>query len=100
MPDVWTTNPEKLRRILDRNQADIQCGDKAPSILKDRDPDWTCHLAWEEQGEAWIGEIYIHDLNEIAPRFTVDLVVALAVAALTFGYLIGKRLAGRQCKVG
>lgn len=93
MPDVWTTNPEKLRRMLQEEHINgIRCGE-TPRIILDRDPAWTCCLEWDAPEGRWLGDIYIHDVRELftslSSPFMLWLVIVL-IAMFLIGVVIGR----------
>jgi len=59
MPDVWTTNPPKLRNTM--VEAGAVCG-KESRVLKPRDPYWTCQV----DSKGWLRDVYIHDIDVFA----------------------------------
>jgi hypothetical protein len=90
MPDVWTTNPEKLRNALEF--AGAVCGGEA-RVLKPRDKDWTCYI----DGGGYIRDIYIHHWSDFlfSNPFTSSLMLVLSLGLLV-GYMTGKRLSARK----
>ena len=84
MPDVWTTNPPKLRNTL--QEAGIICGVES-RVLKPRDPYWTCIV----DSKGWLRDIYIHHVDKILvhPYYITPLVLALGWGILC-GLLWGK----------
>lgn len=96
MPDVWTHNPVKLRRMLESTQGEIVCRVE-PRIIPDRDPEWTCHLAGvyprDNPTVSWYGDIYIHDAGvpKIGDPWFEWVLVALVIGVAA-GYVLGRRL--------
>ena len=93
MPDVWTTNPERLRGMLGENHTQgIRCGEP-PRVLTDRDPAWTCVMEWNSADVRWLGDIYIHDVRDIffstGSPFTW-LFFLIIVCTLAIGVLVGR----------
>ena len=86
MPDVWTTNPQKLRRALEF--AGAPCGGEA-RVLKPRDKDWTCYV----DGGGYIRDIYIHHWSDFlkSDPFTSILMITSCLGIL-FGYFLAKLL--------
>ena len=80
MPDVWTTNPEKLRTVFEELGA--ACGEEA-RVLKPRDKDWTCHI----DSKGWLRDVYIHDVSELQ---TLSTYIIPMLFALLLGLLIGR----------
>ena len=80
MPDVWTTNPEKLRTVLEELGA--ICGEEA-RVIKPRDQDWTCHI----DSKGWLRDVYIHDIRDY-PTLGTDI-IPLAFCLL-LGLLLGR----------
>lgn len=84
MPDVWTTNPEKLRNTL--QEAGLQCGVE-PRVILDRDKEWTC--IYDSKG--WLRDIYIHDVNELLQHdYFFNLILLIALCALLVGLVAGR----------
>ena len=80
MPDVWTTNPEKLRTVFEELGA--PCGVEA-RVLKPRDQEWTCHI----DSKGWLRDVYIHDIREI---YTDSTYIIPLVFSLLLGLLLGR----------
>lgn len=79
MPDVWTTNPPKLRNML--QEAGVSCGHPS-RVLHPRDPEWTCRV----DSDGVLRDLYIHDFREL---YRDPLIAVPAVFALVFGILLG-----------
>ena len=84
MPDVWTTNPEKLREYL--RESGSVCGVKG-RVLSGRDPAWTC--TYDSKG--WLRDVYIHSFYKLydQPVFYLPLVIA-AGAGILIGLVWGR----------
>jgi len=82
MPDVWTTNPEKLRNFL--NECGARCGIES-RVLKPRDPEWTC--GYDSKG--WVRDVYIHPVTEL--YYFWPMVLVAAIVGIFIGLLWGKR---------
>lgn len=90
MPDVWTSNPEKLRGML--SEAGFRCGEE-PRILRPRDAEWTCVI----DRETWYGDVYIHNaLDFLGNRLALTYVALALVFGLVAGYVGGKRAGLRR----
>jgi hypothetical protein len=85
MPDVWTTNPEKLKGYL--IESGSICGIPG-RVLQDRDPHWTC--TYDSKG--WLRDIYIHPIEEVyfSSPFLNLLILSLGLGILV-GLLWGRR---------
>ena len=85
MPDVWTTNPSKLKNYL--VESGSTCG--VPGrVLAGRDPEWTC--TYDSKG--WLRDIYIHPVSELyfSPPIG-SLFVIILVIGIFIGLLWGRR---------
>jgi hypothetical protein len=80
MPDVWTTNPPKLRKALELEGA--TCGVE-PRVLKPRDSEWTCHI----NGDPISYDVYIHDVRDLTSSW--DGFLPLFVLCGGIGVLLG-----------
>ena len=79
MPDVWTTNPEKLRNFL--QEAGATCG--VPGrVISGRDPEWTC--IYDSKG--WLRDVYIHHWTEM---FEYPLYICPPIICAGLGIMIG-----------
>jgi hypothetical protein len=98
MPDVWTSNPEKLRRMLQQEHIDgIRCGEE-PRVIADRDPTWTCVLEWDSPDGRWLGDIYIHDIRTLFTDFSspfAQWLPVLLLLTLVIGVVVGRITARR-----
>ena len=85
MPDVYTTNPPKLRTALEGLGA--KCGLES-RVLHPRDKEWTCHL----DSPHWQGDAYIHSVGDLLSHqyFLNPLILAL-ISGVFIGLLWGKR---------
>ncbi len=85
MPDIWTFNPEKVKKALITQGAKCEIDAR---VIKDRDPNWTCHLDLEEiNKEGIVGyDIYIHDANSF---YTSDKSIALFISIFFSGIALG-----------
>lgn len=79
MPDVWTTNPEKLRNYLLETGSTCSVPGR---VLQGRDPEWTC--IYDSKG--YLRDIYIHPVQEL---YLTPPVIAWFVLLLGLGILIG-----------
>ena len=74
MPDVWTTNPQKLRDAIQSTGA--ECGVE-PRVLKPRDKEWTCHIHAENISY----DIYIHPVEKLYLHpFFINHLIILAIS--------------------
>jgi hypothetical protein len=93
MPDIWTTNPEKVRRMI--SEVCGQCGVES-RVLHPRDPAWTCQIdlpPGKVLPDGTIGwDIYLHRLEELwtMPPFS-SLLVLMFCGGVLLGVLWGKR---------
>lgn len=85
MPDVWTSNPEKLKNYL--IESGSTCGVE-PRVLEGRDPEWTC--TYDSKG--WLRDIYIHPVEDFfySSYFFNPLIVVFGFGLL-LGLLWGKK---------
>ena len=90
MPDVWTTRPDHLRDFL--QHLGVPCGVE-PRVIKPRDPEWTCHV----DGKNWIGDIYIHRIDDFwwSP-LALEVFALLLLFGLLVGVQVGNRLRSRR----
>ena len=79
MPDVWTTNPEKLRSYL--IESGSICGVEG-RVLKGRSPEWTC--TYDSKG--WLRDVYIHPVHDL---YTASPFVWLIILVGGLGMLLG-----------
>lgn len=85
MPDVWTTNPHKLRNYL--KESGSTCGVE-PRVLEGRDPAWTC--TYDSKG--WLRDVYIHSIHEVqAHSVFLAPVLLMFIGGIFLGLLWGKR---------
>ena len=85
MPDVWTTNREKLKNYLIESGSTCEVPGR---VLEGRDPYWTC--TYDSKG--WIRDIYIHPVEDFYFSAPFGSIIVLAWAAgLFLGLLWGKR---------
>lgn len=65
MPEVLTSNPEKVVNILEKG-GEAECGETVTQqILTDCPQQRFCQVEWVENGVDWIGEICAYGINEI-----------------------------------
>lgn len=85
MPDIWTFNREKARDAL--SELGAECGVQ-PRVLKDRDPEWTCHINREHPNEAGVigYDVYI---NDAADFFYSALAISFFIMVFGLGFLAG-----------
>ena len=79
MPDVWTTNPEKLRNFLE--ECGATCGVEG-RVLTGRDAEWTC--IYDSKG--WLRDVYIHHWSDM---FESTLFLAPVIMGAGIGVLVG-----------
>lgn len=83
MPDLWTTNPEKLRDVLQRLGA--KCGAE-PRVLKPRDPEWTCHADFEDVRY----DVYIHSIFDGSFPYLTQIGSILLIVGIFSGLVWGR----------
>jgi hypothetical protein len=79
MPDVWTTNPSRLREYL--LESGSTCGIPG-RVLQERDPEWTC--TFDSRGV--IRDIYIHPVRDL---YFTPPVQALFIVVFLTGLFLG-----------
>jgi hypothetical protein len=84
MPDVWTTNPVKLKNYLEESGS--VCG-IAPRVIKNRDPYWTC--TYDSKG--WLRDVYIHNYQEFyQDRLFTGPLIIFFITGIFIGLLWGR----------
>jgi hypothetical protein len=85
MPDLWTTNPLKLRTALESVGA--TCG-VPPRVIESRDPEITCYF---DTGGVR-RDIYLHSVYEIhlSALFLLPLGFGMALSCI-LGLMVGRR---------
>ena len=79
IPDVWTTNPEKLKGYLIESGSICEIPGR---VLQGRDPEWTC--TYDSKG--WLRDIYIHPATEF---YLYSPFLHLLILGLSLGILVG-----------